>query len=103
MKPIENLFYTPNDGFLFWVTGYTSNDLKSIIEKGNEFQKLSNRNLDDIYTEMISKSSRYKNMMVFWTKTSVVPKEAYVIKIDKETCDRHNLKDDWTMWKWLTN
>jgi hypothetical protein len=100
---MRDLFYSPHEGILFWVSGYNSDRLSQVIKDSNRFKKLAKCQTKDISLREVTNSSRYKNMLVYWTKTDFVPEETFRLSIDKETCERFNLKDDWTMWKWLNN
>jgi hypothetical protein len=96
-----DLFYSVNEKKLFWITGYTDNSyninvmISMLTNNKNHFIKIGNLKKNaQINTDMILKSSRYKNMRYFWVdkiEIENVPKEAFQIS------------NDWTMDKWIEN
>jgi len=99
---MKDLFYSHHEGILFYIGGYedTTNvkTMISILQNNyNFFEKLAK--VKEIHTDVITKSSRYKNMRVYWAVTSERPIDAFVIGANDSS---DNLKK-WTMRKWLEN
>ena len=101
----RDIFYSKQEGILFWVIGYTDNSthvnqiIKMLETNRNTFLEFAKCKPDDVRTEMIDESRRYKHMRVMWCYTKDIPKEAFVIG-DEAKNDR-GPEYDWTMWKWL--
>lgn len=98
MSNLKNLFYSKKEAILFHVAGYTDNSesVSDIVEMLMFHSKAlsvldKNYQLEDVKTFYVTKSSRYKNMRVFYLKTSIVPKGTF------------ELDGDWTMMKWIEN
>jgi type II secretory pathway component GspD/PulD (secretin) len=103
MSTTENLFYAISDKRLFWIAGYTDNTtriaehVEMLQNKTKQFSELINidkmksHDTENIMSDFITKSRRYKQMRYFWlndVKQSDCPKNAYV------------LDNDWTMVQW---
>lgn len=100
MKKItENLFYSTQEGILFWVAGYTrdgsTDKVVEIIESLNSnaqtFADHAGVPLDEVFTFYNERPPRYQYMRIFYTYVPKNLEGAY--KIGK----------DWTMYKWLTS
>lgn len=97
---MKNLFYSEKDDTLFWIAGYTMYDNTSLVidkikylqENANKFSEFCEISIETVRTDFITKSSKYKNMRVF-----------YVVDPPKLITDIYHLGSDWDMWKWLEN
>ena len=102
----DNLFYSEEENILFWVAGYTAADntqhvdeiITSLRKRWNEFvfdvAKLPPSRTQEVKTDYITESRRYKYMRVFWcgdVEPEDVPEDAFHI----------TGANGWTMWKWL--
>jgi hypothetical protein len=93
---MKDLFYTAKDKKLFWIAGYCSSfNIKELVSTLQNHVKYfeTNCKIKPVNSTEITKSSRYKNMRVYWVDTEIIPKDAYVIEDDGY----------WDMWKWLEN
>lgn len=95
-----DLYYSPTENIIFGIAGYTDNSsnvqeiIKMLEENRLEFcQKAGIIRMDDVRTDFINKSSRYKNMRVFYLVdfTNSIPENCF------------SIGEDWTIWNWLTN
>lgn len=99
---MKDLFYFPQESLLCWVAGYTRDGNASKVfemiadlkENAETFAKAAKIKFEDVRTEYIYQSRRYKNMRIFYAKieSENVPKEAYSVG-----------NSDWTMGKWLAD
>lgn len=99
---MKELFYSEKDKMLFFIAGYTDNSqvvvehVKMLEENATKLAKVAKVPVKKVRTDFITKSTRYKMMRVFFIREypkRQVPKDAFIL--DK--------KNDWDMWKWLTN
>lgn len=98
---MRDLYFFPNENILCWIAGYTtdtvtlfvSEKINSLSENAKKFSEVAKVDIRKVQTAFVDKSSRYKNMRVFYAQINPddVPKTAYVIS-----------GPDRTMWKWLT-
>ena len=92
---MRDLFYTKKDNTTFWVSGYdcSSYNVDEKIDYLKENQKQLAKeigcDLGEIKSYVIQESSCYKRMRVFYVENF-------------KTNKAYQLKDDWTMQKWLT-
>ncbi len=100
IKPVKDLFYSPNEQLLFWVAGYTADGntdnvlqiIQSLKENAELFAQTACVNIEQVNTYYITTSRRYKYMRVFYAK--VEPEKISA----KAFCFSNS---DWTMAKWL--
>lgn len=98
---MQNLFYSPKEKFLFWVSGYdeSSTNVKTIISTLTNqtlfFRNQTKYTGPSVHTFTVDKSSRYKHMRVYYCVIDkvcdIVPLEAF------------DIGDSWTMINWVTN
>lgn len=98
---MENIYFFPNENILCWIAGYTGDSntsfveqmINSLSENAKRFAETANVEIGKVKTAFVEKSSRYKNMRVFYAEINPddLPKTAYTIS-----------GQDRTMWKWLT-
>ena len=94
---MNDLFYSPKEGILFWVAGYTRDNnteqviemVKSLEENANKFAEIANIPIEKVFTFLNSKPPRYQYMRIFY---------AWCPDIE----DSFKLSEDWTMNKWIT-
>ncbi|PRY33877.1 hypothetical protein CLV58_11926 [Spirosoma oryzae] len=96
---MDNLFYVPAERILFWITGYTAfnntsnlaDKVRSLLSVGEKFSRGVGGDLEQVKTDLITKSSRYKHMQVFWLEGAENHPDAF------------ELNGHWTMWEWIEN
>ena len=88
---MKNLSYSQSDHILFYIPGYLDNSIKALNEHAAIFAKVVGCKVEDVSTLLITKSSRYQNMQVFYITAFKSVPEAYI------------LNGDWSMWKWIEN
>lgn len=94
---MKNLFYFETENLLCWVAGYTADGNSALVSKiagsliadGNKFADISGVSINEVCTEFITKSRRYKNMRVFYARVGQPPSGATKIS------------SPWTMSRWL--
>lgn len=98
MKKItENLFYSTQEGILFWVAGYTRDGntenvqeiIASLKENAQTFADHAGVPFEKVLTFYNTRPPRYQYMRIFY---------AYC-----ENKGGFELGKDWTMYKWLTS
>lgn len=97
---LKDIFYVESEKRIFWVAGYQDNSynansiidmLENCLSKLRKYLSIDKKKI--IFTEYISKSSRYKSMRVFWIDEIECPTNVEIFK----------LGNDWTMQKWIEN
>jgi hypothetical protein len=94
---MRDLFYSSDEGILFWVAGYTkdgnTNSVVEIVESLNEnatnFAEIANIPINSVFTLFNTKPPRYQYMRIFYAWCPPV-EDAFV------------LSEGWTMSKWIT-
>ena len=91
------LFFSEKDRYLFWISGIikNTNNVEEIIREikagCKEFSKIADVSKESVCTIVVTESTQYKNMRVFYVKTLEVPEEA--TRLSAKT---------WTMTKFLS-
>lgn len=88
---MKNLFYSQSDHVLFYIPGYLDNSMKALNQHATTFAKVAECKVEDVSTLLITKSSRYQNMQVFYITAFKPVPNAFI------------LDEDWSMWKWIEN
>jgi len=99
---MKDIFYSIKDKTVFWVAGYVGTGNGRAIEIANALKTSATRFADKlgidpaaIHTTVVEKSSKYKNMRVFFVQEH---------EIDTDKADMNEVIGlDWTMMKWLNN
>lgn len=95
---MNNLFYSDEEGILFWVTGYTvisgqvSKIIEMLSEKSQQLAEIAGVDVTAINTFEVTKSRRYNQMCVFYVETKTVPENAFRISSEEHR---------WTMNNWI--
>lgn len=96
-KITKDLFYSPTEGILFWVAGYTRDGntenvqeiINSLKENSQIFADYAGIPFEKVFTFYNTRPPRYQYMRIFY---------AYTPKVE----GAFKLGEDWTMYKWLT-
>ena len=94
---MKDLFYSPDEGILFWVAGHTKDGntnsvvemVESLKENATFFAETANVPIKSVFTLYNTRPPRYQNMRIFYAWCSPV-KDAFV------------LSSGWTMDRWIT-
>lgn len=95
---MENLFYDKKNQIAFWIEGYSDtteiNNLIDLLKEGRRLfaKSLNTLRVDNIHTDIIKQSSRYKYMRYYWKNN-----------ISECPGGFFELGDDWTMNEWIKN
>lgn len=112
--PTENLYYSPSEEIAFYIPNHYPDRLnvweqiKMLEREAMNFARLlgGNLRLDDMQSDEIRESRRYKGMRVWWIKFNKVPEGAFVIGSEETTLEimkRGYTREQaqWTMHKWI--
>ncbi len=96
---MKNLFYSETEKIVFEIVGYSEMDNTDNVKTQmsvltNNYNHFSKKwDTKEINTKVITKSSRYKYMRVFYATLDKKPVDAFLISSE----------NNWTMNKWLEN
>lgn len=97
---MNDLFYSEKEKICFWIAGYTDNScnvsefIKMLEDNRLIFARaIGKERLDNISTDYIWESIRYKYMRYFYCRMDKCPDGAFVI----------TEANGWTMDKWIRN
>ena len=97
---MRDLFYSENGKLAFWVSGYDSTygNCIEVMKYFDTYTKKAaealNTPIENIRTDVIRESRRYKGMRFFYADRETAPENAFFI----------NSNDNyWNMMKWLTD
>jgi hypothetical protein len=96
---MKNLYFSPSENIIFWITGCTADDTgvaidkaRFLVEYAKEFANATVVPLDMVFTFYITNSPRYRKMRVFWAEVEagfIIPEGTFTIGRDS------------TMNKWI--
>ena len=87
---MKNLFHSQSDHILFYIPGYYIDSIiKALNKEAAVFAKIAGCKVEDVNTQRITHSRRYKNMQVFYITAFEPVSNAFI------------LDGDWSMWKWI--
>lgn len=94
---MKDLFYSLDEGILFWIAGYTKDGntnsvvemVESLEENATKFAKVANIPIEKVFTLYNTKPPHYQNMRIFYALCPLV-EDAFV------------LSTGWTMNNWIT-
>ena len=97
---MEKLFYSSKEKIVFYIVGYVDTEnvdaMIKVLEDGKKelFKACNDNSIKEsvVQSYEIRKSSRYKNMRVF-----------YVMNVPKSPENAFQLGGSWTMDAWITN
>ena len=104
---MNNLFYSPSEKILFWITGCpsmygnVSEFIKAIKENADEFADYAQVPFNSIYFDRITESRRYKFMMVYWVEDQTIKVDDEVDSFIRNGKEVFNIGTGWTMQKWI--
>lgn len=95
---MRNLFYFSPEKCLCWVAGYSAQDhsanvsemTESIRKNAEEFAGVAGVALEEVKSEYVTHSSRYKGMRIFYAVVDEPPASAFVVDtmtMRKYICD----------------
>jgi hypothetical protein len=104
---MKNLFYSPSEKILFWITGCpsmygnVSEFIKIINEDAEAFSDYTQVPFNSICFDRITEGRRYKFMMTYWVEDQTIKANDADDTFIHNGKEVFNIGKRWTMREWI--